>query len=104
MGYILHIIPLDICMELDEFEEKYSAKLLGPDWREYLFENYMDFKDDNIGMDKSEECLKAEFTEKNLTAFYYAMNSVFREGFRTSSHTAEKVLNGIAGLLFGDQP
>ena len=97
-------IPLDICWELNEFEEKYSAKLLGPDWHEYLFENYEDFRDDNLGMDKSGECLKAEFAEQNLKAFYYEMDSIFRDGFGTSSQTAETVLEKISGLLFKEEP
>ncbi|MBO5551956.1 MAG: hypothetical protein J5966_08355 [Lachnospiraceae bacterium] len=29
-------IPLDICMYIEEFDNKYNAKLLGPKWHEYL--------------------------------------------------------------------
>ena len=38
-------IPLDICMGLKEFENKYSANLLGPEWHEYLFDSYEEFKE-----------------------------------------------------------
>ena len=95
-------IPQDICIALDEFEAKYSAKLLGSDWHAVLFDNFADFQDDNMGRNKSRERLKAEYAEQNLKAFYEEMGSVFREGFGTGSKTAEKVLNEIAGLLFGD--
>ena len=50
---------------------------------------------------KSEKYLKAEFSKDNLDAFYDAMDSVFREGFGTGSKTAEKIVNGLKGLLFG---
>ena len=94
-------IPLDICLELNEFEEQYSAKLLGPDWNKHLFDSYKEFRNINKNEDKSEECVKADFAEKNLTAFYYAMNTVFRDGFGTGSRTAEQILGEITGLLFG---
>lgn len=94
-------IPQDICMGLNEFDRKYSARLLGPDWHKTLFDCYKEFKDKNTSRNKSEECLKAEFTEQILAAFYDAMDSVFREGFGTGSKTAEKIVNGLKGLLFG---
>jgi hypothetical protein len=62
-------IPEDICIELVEFDKKYNAKLLGSDWHKCLFNGYKDFKAENRGRNKSEECLKAEFKEQNLTAF-----------------------------------
>lgn len=96
-------IPLDICLELNEFDSSYSDKLLGPDWHAYLFEKYEEFRDYNMSMNRNEEILKAEFAEQNLTAFYSAMDSVFRESFGTSSQTAEKIVSRIAGLLFGEQ-
>ena len=94
-------IPQDICTELNEFDSKYSSKLLGPDWHKYLFDSYKDFKSENCGKNKSEECLKAEFAEQIMTAFYYSMDSVFRESFGTGSKTVETVVNGISSLLVG---
>ena len=96
-------IPLDICMGLKEFENKYSENLLGPAWHEYLFDSFEDFKDKNRDRYKSEKSLKAEFTKQTLAAFYEAMDYVFREGFGTGSQTARKVLSGITGLLFGKE-
>ena len=96
-------IPLDICMGLKEFENKYSANLLGAEWHEYLFDSYEEFKEKSRSRDKSEEYLKTEFTKQTLTAFYEAMDYVFREGFGTGSHTAKKVVSGITGLLFGKE-
>ena len=95
-------IPLDICMGIDEFEEKYSDRLLGPDWHEALFDCYEDFRDDNMSEYAGERALKAAFAEQNLEAFYAAMDTVFREGFGTASQTAEKVFTKIAGLIFGE--
>lgn len=94
-------IPLDICMGLKEFENKYSSNLLGSEWHEYLFGGYEEFKKNDKSKNKNEEYLKAEFTNQILTAFYEAMDYVFREGFGTGSHTAKKVVSGITGLLFG---
>ena len=95
-------IPLDICMALHEFETQYGEKLLGPGWDKYLLGRFREFRDENEFEDKSEACLKAEFTKQNLSVFYYTMDSVFRDGFGTGSQTAEKVIRGIAGLLFGE--
>ena len=94
-------IPMDVCMGIDEFEEKYGSKLLGPDWHNYVFESYQEFKDRKENKNKSEECLKAEFKEKVLDAFYGVMGYVFREGFGTGSRTHETFIDGITGLLFG---
>ena len=94
-------IPLDICMDIDEFEKKYSANLLGADWHKYLFGNYQEFCDAGRNMDKSKEQLKAEFTEKTLAAFYGAMDYIFRDGFGTGSQTAKDFVSEIAGILFG---
>ena len=93
-------IPEDICGQLKEFNDKYNAKLLGPEWHKCLFGFYEDFKRESW-TEKSEEVLKAEFEKQALASFYDAMGSVFREGFGTGSKTGENVLNGIAGLLFG---
>ena len=57
-------IPLDICMGLLEFENEYGYKLLGPDWKNYLFEHYKKFKDNSWSGNESEESLKAQFAAK----------------------------------------
>ena len=94
-------IPLDICIGIKEFENKYSAKLLGAEWHECVFDSYRDFKEKNVHRDKGETFLKAEFKSQTLAAFYDIMDYIFREGFGTGSHTAEKVVREITGLLFG---
>ncbi len=94
-------IPLDICIALKEFDDRYSANLLGTQWHKYLFDSYEDFKEKN--QDKNEACLKAEFAKQALAAFYDAMGYIFREGFGTESRTAKDVLSGITGLLFGKE-
>ena len=96
-------IPLDICMGLREFEEKYSANLLGPEWHKYLFDTYKEFKEKNKKKNKSEKDLKADFSKQALTAFYDAIGYVLRDGFGTGSQTASKVISGLTGLLFGKE-
>ena len=95
-------IPQDICMELNEFDNQYTDKLLGSDWHKNLLEIYKDFKAENKNNNKSEECLKAEFAAENLGSFYDVMDYIFREGFDTTSKTTENVASGIAGMLFGE--
>ena len=96
-------IPLDICLALDEFENKYTDSLLGPDWHKFLFDHYKDFTKNNQSNNKGEEYLKTEFSKQTLKAFYETMDYIFRDGFGTGSQTAKKVLSGIAGLLFGKE-
>ncbi len=96
-------IPQDICTGLREFENKYSANLLGPEWHKYLFDSYKSFKEENRSRNKSKEHLKAEFAKQTMTAFYEAMDYIFREGFGTGSQTAKDVISGITGLLFGKE-
>ena len=93
-------IPLDVCTALIEFDKKYSAKLLGPRWQRFLFDGFNEFKSDN--RDKSEECLKADFEDKILTAFYETMDYIFRDGFGTGSESAKEIKDGLADLLFGE--
>ncbi|MBO6146925.1 MAG: hypothetical protein J6O70_05045 [Lachnospiraceae bacterium] len=93
-------IPQDICIALIEFDDQYSANLLGPDWHRYLLDSFNEFRADNG--DKSEACLKADFADKNLTAFYEAMDYIFRDGFGTASESANKIINKFAGALFGE--
>lgn len=94
-------IPLDICVGLSAFDNEYLSKMLGSDWHKYLIDSYQRFTAGIYGGDKSEKSLKAEFRKQSLTAFYAAMDSVFREAFSTSSKTAENMVSGIAGMLFG---
>ena len=94
-------IPLDICMGLRGFEEQYSANLLGPEWHKFLFDNYEYFRKNSKIKYKNKEELKADFAKQTLTSFYDAMGYVFRAGFGTSSQTADSVISGITGLLFG---
>ncbi len=94
-------IPLDICMEIREFEDTYSNNLLGPGWHNYISDNYDEFKENNSGTNKSDEALKADYKKHILTEFYDAMDEIFRDGFSTSSKLGEQVVSGIGGLLFG---
>ncbi len=48
-------IPLDICMEIKELEDEYSANLLGPQWHDYLFGFYEDFRKEREDENKREE-------------------------------------------------
>lgn len=102
LKYYYMDIPHDICMALIEFDDKYTAKLLGPDWHKYLFDSYEDFKSENRSDNKSKDSLKTKFTEQNLKAFYELMDYIFREGFGTASKTYKQVASGFTGLLFGE--
>ena len=99
--YFYMDIPQDICTGIKEFENKYSANLLGSEWHEYLFGSYEEFREKSRIKDKSEEYIKAEFTKQALSDFYDAMDYIFREGFGTDSQTAKSFVSGITGLLFG---
>ena len=57
----------------------------------------------NEAENKSAKCLKAEFSEQILKAFYDAMDYIFREGFGTGSKADEQISSGLASLLFGDE-
>ena len=83
---------------IKEFENKYSANLLGSEWHDHLFRSYQDFRKKSEVRDK-----KAEFTKQTLAAFYDAMDYLFREGFGTGSQTVNDVVSGITGLLFGKE-
>ena len=93
-------IPLDICTALSEFDKQYSEKLLGSNWRRYLFDSLKKYKSDRG--DKSKEGLKADFEEKILTAFYETMDYIFRDGFGTCSESTKKFEDGLVDLLFGE--
>lgn len=94
-------IPADICTRIKEFNDEYGANLLGPNWHERLWKLYDNFKDDQWDSDGSEKYFKAEFKKHSMETFYDAMESIFRDGFDTSSKAAEGLVGGIAGLLFG---
>ena len=94
-------IPQDICTSLDEFDSKDCSKMLGPDWREFLYDKFRDFRSDHFFSDTSESHLKAEFAEKSLNRFYESMDSVFRSGFGTGLLTTEDVVKGIKRMAFG---
>ena len=92
-------IPLDVCEGLNEFEQKYSIKLLGSDWHKTLSESYEEFKDKGENWGKSEETLKEEFKKQTLDGFYDAMGYVFRESFGTDSKNAQGLMDGLKGLF-----
>ena len=94
-------IPLEICMGIKEFDHEYSEKLLGAGWHKYLFDRYEEFKETGAGGNKREEARKAEFAEQTLSAFYDAMDYLFRDSFGTNSESAKDMVDGIIGLLFG---
>lgn len=96
-------IPHDLCKEIIDFDKEYNAKLLGTDWRKTLFDSYSEFCAENECEDKSAKCLKAEFSEQVLSAFYEAMDYIFRDGFGTGSKYAEQMSSGLAELLFGEK-
>ena len=91
-------IPYDICTGIKEFEDKYSANLLGPEWHDYLFRSYQEFRKGSKAKD-----IKADFSKQTLEAFYETMEYIFREGFGTGSETLNNVVSGITGLLFGKE-
>ena len=86
---------------LYDYDEEYTKKLIGPDWKKYIADSFKEFKAENRDKFKSEELMKAEFQEQNLNAFYVSMDEIFRDGFGTGSETAKKATNWFAGLLFG---
>ncbi len=96
-------IPLDICIRLEQFEEKCTDLLLGPAWRVHLHEGYEEFREKHEKSNPGGNNLKDEFRTETMKAFYDAMGYIFREGFGTDSQTARNVLSGITDLLFGKQ-
>ncbi len=102
--YYLMDIPEDTCGGIRKFEKMYTDKLLGSDWRRFLFGQYEDFKAESRDMGaKSEDYYKAAFAKKALTGFYDAMEYIFRPGFGTESEAGKQIMNGISGLLFGKE-
>ena len=94
-------IPLETCMQLEEFNNQYVAKLLGPKLHEHLFSVYAEFRDSADNEAKSGEEVKAEFKKQALEAFYDVMDYIFRDDFGTSSQTAKKVVTNLKEMLFG---
>ena len=95
-------IPLEICSDLYDYDEEYTKKLLGPDWKKYISDSFEEFKTENKGKTKPEE-MKAEFQDQNLNAFYLSMDEIFRDDFGTGSETAKKATSWFSGLLFGKE-
>ena len=96
-------IPKDIYEGIRQFENKSVANLLGPKWRKYLSDSYAAFQEEYDGECRSKKSLKEAYAEQAMTDFYEAMDYVFREGFGTVSQTAENMMKGLAGLLFGTE-
>ena len=94
-------IPHDICEGIEEFENKFTANMLGPDWHRFLFRNFEEFKDNCEDRRAGKEALKEAFTKQALQEFYDTMGYVFREGFDTDSKTAKDTISGFAGLFGG---
>ena len=94
-------IPRDICWAIENYDETYTAKLLGTDWHKILFDGYKRFKAQDENKRKSEAYLKAAFSEQCVKAFYEQMEEVFREAFGTDSKTRENIIGGLSSLLFG---
>ena len=66
MKYYYMDIPKDVCTELKDFDEKYTAKLLGADWHNCLFDSYEAFRVENEDAYPSEKQMKA-LHDLNLT-------------------------------------
>ena len=94
-------IPQDVCEAISEFEEKVGDKLLGREWKRYLYELFDEFKSKCKARNMSEDYYKAEFKKQVLKEFYACMDNIFRDGFGTGSQTTKDIVNGITGLLFG---
>ena len=95
-------IPHDICSALRELDENGSDKMLGIEWKKYIYEAFDEFKEkSDYWEEKSEEHYMVEFKKEALKEFYENMEEVFRVGFGTGSQTAKEVMDGISGLLFG---
>lgn len=96
-------IPQDICEGIEEFENKFTANMLGPDWHRFLFRNFEEFKDNCEDRRAGKEALKEAFTKQALQEFYDTMGYVFREGFDTDSKTVKDTISGFGGLFGGKE-
>ncbi len=96
-------MPQDVCKCLAVFDDEYSAKLLGSEWRQYLSDIYKSFKDKHKNKIKNKESMKAAFAKQTLDAFYNVMDYVFRDGFGTGSQTVNSTVSEITKLLFGKE-
>ena len=94
-------IPQDVCVGIEEFSNKFSAKLLGPKWYDNLSDDYESFKNEN--WDSNEKRQKEKFEKQALKSFYGEMDNVFRKGFGTGSKTVEDAVGGISEFLFGKE-
>ncbi len=95
-------IPLETCMQLEEFDSKYGSKLLGSGWHDHLFAIYDEFKGSCENKEKKEEDVRAEFKKQALEAFYDVMDYIFRDDFGTGSQTAKDIVNNLKDMLFGE--
>ena len=93
-------IPLDICDAIEKFDDEYTDKLLGPDWKRYLSVLYNEVEKNAYWNYDSKDSLDADFIKKTMSAFYDSMSSIFRVGFDTGSKTSEKVIGGIKEMFF----
>ena len=96
-------IPHDICDGIKEFEEKFTGILLGSEWRKHLADGFKEFTLMSKDRGKGEAYLKKAFTKEIMENFYEAIGYVLREGFDTGSKTAQNVISGLSGLLFGKE-
>ena len=103
LRYYYMDIPQDICSQIEGFDNEYSDNLLGPEWHKYLFDRFESFRENSNDKNKDEKSLRSEFFKTGPEVVYVGMDSVFREGFGTGSKTAENIISGIAGLLFGKE-
>ena len=102
MKYYYMDIPHDVCAALDDFDQKYTNKLLGAQWHKLLYESYDEFLEENSGNNINEKCIKADFSKLIMKEFYDSMEYIFRGDFGSSSKTGEMILDGIKGLIFGN--
>ena len=93
-------IPLDICDAIEKFDDEYTDKLLGPDWKRYLSALYNEVEKDTFRSYGGRDPLDSDFTKKIMSAFYNSMSGIFRVGFDTGSKTTEKVIGGIKEMFF----
>lgn len=102
LKYYYMDIPMDAAKALATYDDEYIAKLVGPEWKSYLTENFRKFRDERDGEDENPERLKAAFADHMLDGFYDAMDLALRDGFGTGSKAIDSAASGISDLLFGE--
>lgn len=73
-------IPKDVCEGIEEFNNKFSIKLLGSKWYDNLSDIYEGYKNEN--WDTDEKHLKSEYEKRVLTTFYEEMDNGFQGRLR----------------------